>query len=219
MLDRLLQHDLLLVEAQDLLVEVEDQLELVAVLLDSKDGPVALSLHIERAHVLLPLLEVLGLGLLEAHRQRVASLLEVETLLLRFPVLTQNLLDAVLIELQLLVQLVDPHDLVDDAGEVASLVQSAVHAVLVQQLALESLDVLMDLRYQLELVLGDCTPDAGTHKQLVVDGEDLKHLVCCACLLQLLFEFLRQLRLDFACARLVGFFGRIPLRLAVARVV
>lgn len=216
-LDDFLELNLLFVQAKQVLVEVESELLSVATLLDSEDWSVSFFRDLQVGDMLKPVLEVLVLGFLQSGVDGVASLLQIHAFLLRFPIVTEYLTDTVLIELQLPLELVHPGDFVDDLGEVTRLVQGSLHLVFVQELGFQLIDVLVHLREQLTLVLGDGTSDFGSHEELVVDSKDFEHVVGCDGFAQLLLEQLGKLRLDLTRRQVVLLLGLVPKQLAVLR--
>lgn len=185
MLDDFFKVDFLFAEAEQIFIEVEDKVELVATLLDPENGFVSLGLHIQVGHEQVPVFEVFFLGPLQAHSQVFTSLFEVSAFLLSFPVVTEDLLDSSLVELELLAKLVDPDDLTNDLGEVSHLVEGVVDLALVQDFGLKPLDVAVHLRQKLGLILRDGTSDLGPHEELIVDSENLEHLTSVTSFLKL----------------------------------
>lgn len=127
---------LFLVKAEDVLLQVEAELELLASLLDRKHVLLDVVLVVEVEHALDPLVEDFLLLLREARVELVARLAQLATFLLLLPVVAKDLANLVLIELQLGQKLVHPDDFLGDFGDIASHVKSFVHTLLVQKLFL-----------------------------------------------------------------------------------
>ena len=123
------------------------------------------------------MIENLTLFLRQSGLQLFACLAQFSAFLLRLPILTENLTDLVLIELELCLKLVHPDDLLRDFWDITSYVQCLVHFLLIQELFLQDLDVFMHLVQELGLVLGDGTFDLRSHQELVIVIEYLEHLV------------------------------------------
>jgi hypothetical protein len=129
---------------------------------------------------------------------------------LGFPVVTQNFFNSVLVELEFLVELVNPDDLVHNFREVTRLIQGLVHSIFIQQLTFQLFNVLLNLSNQLELVLSNGASNLGPHKQLVVHGKHLEHFIGRSSFLQLLLKLFGELGLNLARAHVVDFLGLVP---------
>jgi hypothetical protein len=134
----------LLREPEERLVEVEGEVALVAALFDPENGLVALGSGVEVGHEGVPVVEVFLLRSSQSRGQRVTSLFQIRAFLLRFPVLAQHFLDAVLVKLEFLGDLIDPDNLVDHLREVTHMVQGIIDFVFIKHLHLQLLNVLVD---------------------------------------------------------------------------
>jgi hypothetical protein len=130
--DDLDQTVLLLVEAEKALVEVQSEVELVSALLDGQDVLLHLRGVVQVDQWLDPLRESLLLVLLEPRLDNGNCLLELCAFLLGLPVLTKDLADTILVELELLFELTHPDDLVDNFGDVSGVNECLIGAFLVK---------------------------------------------------------------------------------------
>ena len=62
----------------------------------------------------------------------VTRLFQLSSLLLRLPILTKDLAHSFLVEFKFSLELIHPHYLVDNLGDVSGLVEGLIHSVLVE---------------------------------------------------------------------------------------
>ena len=103
---------LFFVETEDVFFQVEAELEFVAALLNEKHIFARIEQVVAVKHALDPLVEDVLLVLGQPRLQRLASLAQRLPFLLRFPVLTKNFANFILIELELGLELVHPDNFV-----------------------------------------------------------------------------------------------------------
>jgi len=103
---------LFFVETEDVFFEIEAELKFVAALLNEKHIFARVEQVVAVEHALDPLVEDVFLVLGQSRLQRLASLAQRLPFLLRFPVLTKNFANFILIELELGLELVHPDNFV-----------------------------------------------------------------------------------------------------------